>query len=557
MRTLLFTAAKRLLAGLLAGAMAPCQAFASDPASEQLREQQRTLRQLEQRQRLQQWQRRPRPDSDNDTSPTPSSPQACWPVSAIRVSGNRRVTSQALRAALQPALKPCMGVADINHLLKAITARYVAEGYPASRPYLARAPQAEAPLEIIIVEGFVESIELRGNLPLSLRGAFPDLLGQPLHLPALEQGLDQLNRLRAFELSADLRPGDAPGATQVLIDGQQVSKRWHLDSRFDNLGSAHTGRHRLNLGLGLDSPLGLNDDLRLSLLSTVLDAPGQVQGVNLYYSLPYGPWTFTLNASQARYRAPLPGTRHASHGTSSLAGLNVERLLWRNQQGMLSANLRLDHKRLVNRLGQQRLQQQSPTLTTLEAGLNLLWLEGGLWNGYLGIAQGLDGFGADSQPLGKRAPVPDFRKYRASLLHLRQGPAQRPWRWVSELNLQYSPSLLPAVEQLSLSEDHAVRGFRQHAVAGASGATWRNTLSYPLTAFPPVHIRPHLGLDLGWSRYAPGSDGQQLIGAALGAELSLPQARLRLDYQQPLHASDVPRSALEHGFWVLEGSLNF
>jgi hemolysin activation/secretion protein len=74
------------------------------------------------------------------------------------------------------------------------------------------------PLDIVIVEGFVETIELAGpDLPLSLSSAFPGLLGQPLYLPDLEQGLDQLNRLRAYELGATLLPGELQGGTRVVV----------------------------------------------------------------------------------------------------------------------------------------------------------------------------------------------------------------------------------------------------------------------------------------------------------------------------------------------------
>ncbi|MCO7631859.1 ShlB/FhaC/HecB family hemolysin secretion/activation protein [Pseudomonas guariconensis] len=558
--SLRFHTARWLLAGLLSGLLAMPQALADDPASQQLREQQRTLQQLEHQQRLQRWQQRERPSATPTPSSSPHEPDThCWPTPGVRLAGNQSLSTPALERTLRPLLRPCMGVADINRLLKAITERYVQAGYPTSRPYLARQPEPGEPLEIVIVEGFVESIELAGaDLPLSLQGAFPDLLGHPLYLPDLEQGLDQLNRLRAYDVVADLSPGELQGGTQVLLGARQVSSRWHLDGRLDNRGSELTGRHRLNLSLGLDSPLNLNDDLRLSLVSTLFGAPGESRGASLYYSLPYGPWTFALNASEIAYRSPIPHGRQVSSGNSRFLGMSAERVLWRNPQGMLSASARLDHKRLVNRITGVVAGVQSPTLTTLETGINLLWLDGGLWNAYLGIAQGLDGFGADRKAQGTLAPAPQFRKYRASLLHLRQGPAQRPWRWQSELNLQYSRDVLFAVEQQLLSDDSAVRGFRQYTVAGASTGVWRNTLSQPLPLSLPygLEVRPVVGLDLGWARLFHGQPSQRLAGAAVGVELSMPGSRLRLDYQHALYASDLPRRRLEPGFWVLDWTLN-
>ncbi|MDZ3996063.1 ShlB/FhaC/HecB family hemolysin secretion/activation protein [Pseudomonas sp. Teo4] len=544
---------------LIAGLLTVAQALADDPASQQLRDQQQSLRQLEQQQRLQRWQRPSIPATPKDTSPQEPIDSRCWEISGVRLAGNQLLTPQVLEATVRPLVPTCIDIASINRLLKAITQRYVEAGFPTSRPYLHQAPRDGAPLDIVIIEGFVESIEFVGaELPLSLRGAFPGMLGHPLYLPDLEQGLDQLNRLRAYAMGIDLLPGQMPGGTRVQVVPHELASRWHLDSHFDNRGSELTGRHRLTVGLGLDSPLGLNDDLRLSVVSSVFDAPGQSQGVNLHYSIPYGPWTFALNASEMRYDAPIPQSPHTTSGSSSYQGLNVERTLWRNQRGMFSVSGRLNRKQLINRSNNSVLAIQSPTLSTVEAGVNLLWLDRGLWNAYLGMTQGVDWFGADRSALRADAPSPDFRKYRAHLFHLRQGPAQWPWRWQSELALQFSDNVLPAVEQLLLNDDSAVRGFRQATFAGANAALWRNTFSQalPMDWTGPVQVRPHLGLDLGWVQLAHDAPSHRLAGAAAGLELSLPNSRLRLDYQHALYASNLPRSRMERGFWVVEWSLN-
>jgi hemolysin activation/secretion protein len=530
--------------------------LAEDPASQQLREQRQALELLERQQRLKRWERQAPAGKPIHDNPPDGAGDPCLPVSGVRLAGNRRLSERQLEPTVRPLLHACMGVAAINRLLRGLTERYVQAGYPLVRPYLREMPRAGQPLDILIVEGHVESIGLSQDLPLSLRGAFPDLLGQPLYLPDLEQGLDQLNRLRAFDLTADLLPGHAPGSTQVAIVPRQTDKRWHLDGRFDNRGNALTGRHRLNLGLGVDSPLTLNDDLRLSLSATLLDAPGESRGVHLYYSLPYGPWTFTLNASQLTYHSALPGGYQAS-GTSHLQGASAERVLWRNQQGLLSANLRLDRKQLENAVNHSIQTVQSTSLTTLDAGLNLLWLEQGLWSVSLGLSQGLDALGADHRLAVRHAPQTAFRKYRASLLYLAQAPPDQTWRWQSELSLQYSPDVLPPIEQLLLTDNTSVRGIRQHQVSSDSGAIWRNTLSYPLAPFPStaVQLSPFLGLDIGWARQEHDLPSRRLVGSAIGLELSLPGNRVRLDYQRALYASDHQKHSLEPGYWGLEWTL--
>ncbi|MDD2047456.1 ShlB/FhaC/HecB family hemolysin secretion/activation protein [Pseudomonas putida] len=538
------------------------QSAASDshPALQQLQDQRLQREQLEQRQRLRTLQRADEPVPAAQAPPEPIDAGQCWPLQGVRLAGNRQLSSAELRIALQPLIKPCMSPAQINRVLKTITQRYVQAGYLASRPYLAERPVPGGTLDIVIIEGFVESIELSDpDLPLSLNSAFPSLLGQPLRLTELEQGMDQLNRLKAFDLGADIVPGSTQGASRIIIAPRKINARWHLGSTLDNRGSTQTGRERLGLNLSLDSPLQLNDFVLLSANSSLQQGPSYSRGYGLYYSIPYGPWSYALAVNQLHYQARLPGRRLKTSGQSDFYSLGLERNLWRNQQGLLSSSLRLEHKRLDNHLANQRLQLQSPTLSSVEAGLNLLWLDSGLWSAYLGVGQGLDWFGADRQALRRNAPQPQFHKYRANLLHIRQGRDPNwPWRWQSELNLQYSPDVLPAVEQQQLSDNAAVRGFRQHLVAGSSGAIWRNSLSQPLALDLPLGLvlRPQLGVDLGWSKFDHGRAPQRLAGAHAGLELSLPNSRLNLDYQRALHASAAHRQDLESGYWLLEWVLN-
>lgn len=186
--------ASRLLAGCLAGLLLTPTALAEDPASLQLRDQQQSLRDFEQQQRLKRWQQITLPEA-SEQAPTHRLDSQCWAVSGLRIIGNRQLPDQALEHSLRDRALPCMGIDDINSLLRSITQLYVSAGFSTSRPYLRQQPQAGAPLDIVIVEGFVETIELAGPaLPLSLSGAFPGVLGHPLYLPDLEQGLDQLGQ---------------------------------------------------------------------------------------------------------------------------------------------------------------------------------------------------------------------------------------------------------------------------------------------------------------------------------------------------------------------------
>ncbi|MEN5045447.1 ShlB/FhaC/HecB family hemolysin secretion/activation protein [Pseudomonas koreensis] len=517
------------------------------PGQEVLRQQQqqqRDLQQLQMEQRKRQLER----GAFGPAPATPVLPQTvtpderCWPLSGTRIGGVTLIDSAKLNARIKPLLAPCMGVGQINHLLATITASYVEKGYIASRPYLLSAPAAGQSLDIMIDEGYIESIELADqSLPVSLGGAFPHMLGQPLNLRDLEQGLDQLNRLRSIDLTADIAPGSQPGASRIILRSRTSGQsRWALGLGMDNLGSASTGRDRNTVSLSFDSPLQLNDLLSLSASDTLNQGDRYSRNASLYYAIPYGYWTYSAFASHAEYRAPfkLPSATLYSTGLTDQLSLRADRVLWRDQSRQLSANLQLAHKDVDSYLENVPLGIQSPTLTVAEAGLNLFWLDRAVWNLDFTYSQGLRWLGADDDAnhAVNNLPKAQFRKYRAGLSQWRNGQfGAQAWQWQSQLNLQYSPDPLPAIEQLLGTDDSAVRGYRVSSASGASGAIWRNTLRLPLRSDWPLQITPRVGLDNGWLKADHGAQGQRLSGASVGLNLGWKNLQVDVDYQRALN----------------------
>ncbi|WP_085700447.1 ShlB/FhaC/HecB family hemolysin secretion/activation protein [Pseudomonas sp. B26(2017)] len=537
-----------LFSALLLSVCAPSvlAAEAPVPGQEVLRQQQQQQRDLQQLQ-LEQRKRQLERGAFGPTPATPAIPESinpderCWPLSGTRIGGVTLIDKDKLNARVKPLLAPCMGVGQINHLLATITALYVEKGYIASRPYLSSAPAAGQSLDILVDEGYIESIELADqSLPVSLGGAFPGMLGKPLNLRDLEQGLDQLNRLRSLDLTADIAPGSQPGASKIILRSRTSGQsRWALGAGFDNLGSASTGRDRDTLSLTLDSPLELNDLLSLSASDTLNQGDRYSRNASLYYAIPYGYWTFSSFASHAEYRAPFKLSTLTFHSTgiTDQLSLRADRVLWRDQSHQLSANLQLAHKDVDSYLENVRLGIQSPTLTVAEAGLNLFWLDRAVWNLDVNYAQGMRWFGADDDAdrQVKNLPKAQFRKYRAGLSQWRNGQlGAQAWQWQSQLNLQYSPDPLPAIEQLLGTDDSAVRGYRVNSASGASGAIWRNTLRLPLRTDLPVQLTPRVGLDHGWIKADHGTSGQRLSGASVGLNLGWKNLQVDVDYQRSL-----------------------
>lgn len=545
-----------MLAALAIVLIAPAPALAADPRAQELERRTREQLELEQRLRLLE---RSGPSSPKAAPAPPASPpdEPCWQVRGLRLAGNTLISQGQINTRLQPLMSDCMGVTRLNQLLAALTALYVDAGYIASRPYLAQRPQDGQSLEIRIEEGFVESIELAApELAISLRGAFPGMLGKPLQLRELEQGLDQLNRLRSLDLTADVAPGSLPGSSRLLIRPRTSAAPIGAVVSYNNRGTDYIGPNNGALTLTYDSPSGLNDFIALGASTTLDQTSAYSRSQSLYYNIPYGFWTLALSASHSQYRYPvqLPSQAVRANGQTSQYSLSLNRLLWRDQGTLLNGMLRLSSKRSQSYFAEQYLAIQSPSLTVAEASLNLVKITDGLWNTSVSYAQGLDWLGADrdEQRLSPALPRAQFRKYRADISYWRQG-RDAQWNWNSQLALQYSPDPLPSLEQMLLTDDYAVRGFRQDLVQAANGAVWRNTLSLPRHLGAQWTLSPRLGLDIGWSRLVAGAESQRLAGANIGVGLSSRDWQLDLDYQRRLFGPTP--SSREPGFWRLELSL--
>lgn len=554
-----------LLLSLLAGALPVAAADMPQPGQEALRLQQQQQRDLQQLQ-LEQRQRQLQRGSFGAPAVTPAEAaphredEHCWALSGTRLAGVTLFKKDWLNRQLEPYIAPCMGVNGINRLLAQITRIYVDAGYIASRPYLSSAPADGHSLDIVIDEGYVEAVELADqSLPVSLAGAFPGMLGKPLNLRDLEQGLDQLNRLRSVDLTADIAPGSQPGASRIVLRPRgNAASRWALGLGVDNLGSASTGRDRNAINLGFDSPLELNDALNLNFSDTLNHGPRYSRSASVFYSIPHGYWTYSLFASHAEYRAPfkLSSTTLYNSGRTDLFSLRADRVLWRDQGHQLSANLQLAHKDVDSYLQKVRLGIQSPTLTVAEAGLNLFWLDSAVWNLDINYAQGLTWFGADrdSQQVQKNLPQAQFHKYRANLSQWRNGRlGNQPWQWQSQLSLQYSPDPLPAIEQLLGTDDSAVRGYRENSASGAIGAIWRNTLRLPLQNDAPVKLTPRLAFDHGRIKAQEGAASERLSSASIGLNLSWKNLQVDVDYQRSLETPQ--RFHREPAAWLTRLSL--
>lgn len=222
----------------------------------------------------------------------------CFTIRTITLKGADSLSKGERERLMTPFIGQCLGVSQLNDLLKVITNHYLDRGRVTSRAYLPQQDLSTGHLQVLVVEGRLESLRADPGSGLSERElamAFPGSPGEGLNLREIEQMVDQLNRLPSNRAQMELAPGEAVGGSQVLVRNQ-AQKPWRASLSRNNGGQRSTGEQQLNLGLEWDSPLGLADQLVLRGGHDVVSdhTQGSKNGA-LYYNLPWGWWNFSYS----------------------------------------------------------------------------------------------------------------------------------------------------------------------------------------------------------------------------------------------------------------------
>lgn len=110
------------------------------------------------------------------------------------------------------------------------------------------------------MEGRLQQIRAEGaDLPArTLKMVFPEWR-KVLNLRDIEQGMEQINRLRTEPVQIEISPGDREGWSVVTLT---ALPEWPVTGSvgIDNSGQKNTGTGQLNGVLSFNNPLGLADN---------------------------------------------------------------------------------------------------------------------------------------------------------------------------------------------------------------------------------------------------------------------------------------------------------
>ncbi|QHD05017.1 ShlB/FhaC/HecB family hemolysin secretion/activation protein [Pseudomonas sp. R76] len=422
--------------------------------------------------------------------PTTPVDARCFPIQDIEFKGADSLPASDRERLLKPYIGQCLGVSQLNELLKAITDYYIDKGLVTSRAYLPQQDLSKGHLQVLVVEGKLENLKGADNSKLSERElamAFPGKNGDLLNLREIEQAIDQLNRLPSNQAQMELAPGDAVGGSSVLVKNNP-QKPWRASLSRNNDGQKSTGEQQWGTGLEWDNPLGLADQLILrGGHDAISDHQKTSKNAMFYYNLPWGWWNFSYSYNQSDYRSVAQGDGFdfKQSGDSQNHQLRAERVIHRDALSKTSINVGLSHLRTNNYIEDSRLAVSSNRLSELQLGINHGRRIGSAYvNIDLGVQNGIGAF--DSQRndqhrdrFGNLTATPDYRKYTATISYLQPFTLWgESFSFTSLATGQRSEDVLFSPQRMSLGGSSSIRGFKDQQLTGDSGGYWRNDLRW-------------------------------------------------------------------------------
>ncbi len=233
-------------------------------------------------------------------------------IKKITFTGNGSYSSSELMSELKLEVDKYYTLGDLLAEVEKVTQFYRAHGYLVAKAILPQQEIDDGAVNIHIFEGRLSNVSIKKAQSLSGSRLDPSRMTRIFSLNLCEAEICNLTSLtqsridRAINIledvegvkikSADLRPGEAVGATDLDI---QVTSResYRLELGVDNFGNEYTGEKRAQTRLSVNDWLHAGDQLGLSYLGT---DKGNLKYYGADYSVPVGEMGWRLGGAAGR-----------------------------------------------------------------------------------------------------------------------------------------------------------------------------------------------------------------------------------------------------------------
>ncbi|WP_235212757.1 ShlB/FhaC/HecB family hemolysin secretion/activation protein [Burkholderia paludis] len=428
------------------------------------------------------------PDLEIVPSESAAQPQpAAGPRIAVRafdVSGNTVFDTATLQALVAGLAGDSLTFADLQSAAERITAYYRERGYVLARAYLPKQDIENGVVRIEVAEGRYGKIEIQNQsrvIAAVLRQPLAALHpGDVVRGSSLERSLLLLDDLAGVGARGTLRPGEAPGTTDLVVDAERGPPA-SGSLEFDNYGGVSTGRYRVTGSIDVNAPLRLGD--RLSLRGLVSDERQRYS--RAAYQVPVGPASTRVGVaySSLNYRVAGRFADVELSGRASVQTVYVAQPLVRARDLSVTAQVQYENKNLHDTYGMVSL------VNDKNVGLWTFGLSGNGQDGWLG--GGRTGFSVmfgvgrlRSSDLLQANPLTNtigsFKKLNLDLQRI-QALGGR-FQLYGQVGAQLASRNLDSSEQFSLGGPYGVRAYALGEGSGDQG--WQASAELRYLAAP-------------------------------------------------------------------------
>jgi len=471
-------------------------------------------------------------DVPSQTSPDrlPADESPCFVIHAIVLNGEGadtfRWARQAVDTAEDPATDRCLGGDGINTVIGRVQNAIIARGFVTTRVVAAPQDLKTGVLELTIVPGKVRAIRYADGADTRavLRNAIPIRPGELLNLRAIEQALENLQRLPTVTADIQIAPAEdaaaQPGESDLVVTRQQrATARYALT--LDDSGSKATGQLQGGATLSLDGVSRLNDLFYLNLGRSLFQGDdSKTSSWGAHYSLPFGRWQLGANAGAHDYRQAVAGAfeTYVYSGSSRNAELRASRMLFRNASARFGAYGRGWWRESDNYIDDTEIEVQRRRVAGWEVGLtHRHFLGTATLDASAAYRRGTGAFDALAAPeeaFGEGTSRPVLIMADVQFAAPLSIGAQR-LRYTGSWRAQWHRTPLLPQDRFSIGGRYTVRGFDgEVALSGERGWLVRNDLGLALGGGQEAYF----GVDYG---HVGGPSvqwqlGHQLSGGVLG-----------------------------------------
>jgi len=384
-------------------------------------------------------------------------------VHSFRFVGNTVFPVLRLKRVVERFLDLELNLYDLNVAADSVTEFYHDRGYSLARAVVPPQRVEDGVVTIAVVEGRVGKVLFSGQkrytdeyLRLQLVHLQP---GSLVATERLERTLLLLNDLPGFEVRATLAPGAAFGTSDILVKAEE--KMIAATASADNFGRKETGQNRATVGVEVNNPLGIGDQLSLSGVAT---DKSLLKYGKVGYSLPLNNDGLRLAASYSEAAYDVAGAFVALglSGQSSVSEIAVQYPLTRSRGRNETLSAGFKSTRLLQKTFGVKTSDTTVPMLNFGYVSNNIGQDASVSNLSVQVASNLR-----RNTDGSRQNAQRFRLEVDGNYLL---PLDRQWDVYLRGAFAYTPDKLPDSEKYSIGGPGSVRAYNASELRGDMGA---------------------------------------------------------------------------------------